>query len=77
MSAQDRWIFTKEQLRRVPSITESNMTEKEELWHRQQAARLTQEIGQRLKVYVNRQCVINFYEHFHDTFPVPIGNSSL
>ncbi|KAH9398317.1 Cyclin-T2 [Tyrophagus putrescentiae] len=51
MSAQDRWIFTKEQLRRVPSITESNMTEKEELWHRQQAARLTQEIGQRLKVH--------------------------
>lgn len=56
MSAQDRWIFTKEQLRRVPSITESNMSVENELLNRQQAAKLCQEMGQKLKV---SQWVIN------------------
>lgn len=46
---ETRWYFTSEQLRKSPSRAQGMDAEKE-LDHRQQAAHLIQDMGQRLRV---------------------------
>lgn len=48
--ASSRWFFTREQLENTPS-RRCGVEADEELSHRQQAANLIQDMGQRLNVY--------------------------
>lgn len=47
---QDRWYFTKEELKKTPSVL-SGIDLAKELSYRQQSANLIQDMGQRLSVY--------------------------
>ena len=47
---QDRWYFTKEELKKTPSVL-SGIDIAKELSYRQQSANLIQDMGQRLSVY--------------------------
>lgn len=48
--SQDRWYFTKEELKKTPSVLRGIDIAKE-LSYRQQSANLIQDMGQRLTVY--------------------------
>ena len=47
---EDRWYFSKEELKKTPSVL-SGMDCAKELSYRQQSANLIQDMGQRLAVY--------------------------
>lgn len=47
---EDRWYFTKEELKKTPSVL-SGIDIAKELSYRQQSANLIQDMGQRLSVY--------------------------
>lgn len=53
--ASSRWFFTREQLENTPS-RRCGVEADEELSHRQQAANLIQDMGQRLNVYPFPSC---------------------
>jgi cyclin T len=48
-SMEGKWVFTKEQLQNTPS-RRCNIDYDKEIFYRQQAATLIQEMGQRLQV---------------------------
>lgn len=50
MARQERWYFTKEELESSPS-RRCGIDSEKELFYRQQAANLIQDMGQKLKVY--------------------------
>jgi len=50
MEANEKWVFTKEQLANTPS-RKCGYELDEELWYRQQAANFIQDMGQHLQVY--------------------------
>ena len=50
MASQDRWFFSKEKLANTPSKRDG-IDIRKELFYRQQAATLVQDMGQKLMVY--------------------------
>lgn len=51
MAKRERWYFTKQELENSPS-RRCGIDAEKELSHRQQAANLIQDMGQKLKLYV-------------------------
>lgn len=62
INKDSRWYFTNEQLRNSPSKS-SGIDAEKELDHRQQAAHLIQEMGQRLRVYAKKPILLYIYRN--------------
>ena len=59
MAGDNKWIFSKEELKNTPS-RKSNIDEAKEMNYRQQSANSMQELGRRLQVYpVFQEPVLN------------------
>lgn len=63
INKDSRWYFTNEQLRNSPSKS-SGIDAEKELDHRQQAAHLIQEMGQRLRVYAKKTYFIIYLSKY-------------
>ena len=61
MATQDRWFFSKEKLANTPS-KKDGIDMRKELFYRQQAATLVQDMGQKLLVYPFTVALLPHYD---------------